>query len=585
MKILINHVGYLSLEAKRAVLQGSATDKPQGFVLVGNNGSQAFSGGVLRVGEVANWKTGHYWILDFSAFKGEGKFTIRVDMGDSILISDEFEIRLNLLTMRLLSAAGYYFKARRSTGEWLLADRDLFFIGNHRDGRVDAHGGWYDATGDNGIHLSHLSHSTYFNPQQLQLSSYTFFRVFEFLEKSENEEYTMVKRRMLDEGSFGADFLMRMRSPGGSFFISINRPTAFTPVIGSRGLGFFYHHSSSQFETKAATADKEVVADENYEVSLRSGGGLAIATLAAAARHFYPGRDFTEAEYVDAARKIWKNLEAHNEKYTNDGQWNLIDEYCALIAVTELYLTTGEYEYLVKSRLMYERIHQRIEDLGNGKLRLMTIPGMPFHHATDEGLPVVAMLQYAEIEPLPEKRYAAIADCEGLMRRLLDLTHDVNNPFEYPRLEHLDDDGVIKAKFFFPHNSAAKPWWQGDNARIASLSAAASLLASVTQNKKLAEELVCFSQAPLDWILGLNPFDSCMMEGYGKNNIQYFFKDRHDFLNCPGGIVNGITSGINDEEGIEFITERGGPTDDNWRWAEQWLPHVSWFMYALAQKA
>ena len=44
------------------------------------------------------------------------------------------------------------------------------------------------------------------------------------------------------------------------------------------------------------------------------------------------------------------------------------------------------------------------------------------------------------------------------------------------------------------------------------------------------------AQDPLDWIMGLNPFDACMIEGYGKNNIQYFFKKRYDFLNCPGGI-------------------------------------------------
>lgn len=107
MKILINHVGYLSREAKRAVFQGSAADKPQGFALVGNNGSPVFSGGAGKAGEVANWKTGYYWVLDFSAFKGEGRFTIRVDLGGgTVVVSDEFEIRQNLLTMRLLSAAG-----------------------------------------------------------------------------------------------------------------------------------------------------------------------------------------------------------------------------------------------------------------------------------------------------------------------------------------------------------------------------------------------------------------------------------------------------------------------------------------------
>ena len=92
------------------------------------------------------------------------------------------------------------------------------------------------------------------------------------------------------------------------------------------------------------------------------------------------------------------------------------------------------------------------------------------------------------------------------------------------------------------------------------------------------------AQDPLDWIMGLNPFDSCMIEGYGRNNIQYFFQNRYDFINCPGGIVNGITSGLTDEQGIAFVRQPTLEIDDNWRWAEQWIPHASWFIYASALK-
>jgi hypothetical protein len=584
MKILINHAGYFSHAAKRAVLQGTASDNPGGFSLLDAKGNVLLRGEPVRAGEVANWKTGCYWTVDFSSVENEGRYVIRLDTENGHVCSDEFEIRRALLTMRLLSAAGYYFKAQRSSGEWLYDDRNLPFLGE-RQGRIDAHGGWYDATGDYGIHLSHLSHSSLHNPQQVPFSAYTFFKVHEFLEACGNEEYSMVKRRLLDEGSIGADFLMRMRAPAGGFFRSIDRKTALTPVAGSRGISFEYRRSSAQFSAKAATADEETVTDANYEVSIRSGGGLAVAALAAAARHFYPGRDYSDAEYIAAARGAWAHLEACNEKYTNDGEWNLIDEYCALIALTELYRTTAEYGYLERCREMHDRIHGRMEDLGSGRFRLMVMPGIPFHHASDEGMPVVALLQYAGIEPSAEKRRAVVTDAECLMRRLLDLSRGVVNPFDYPRLECLGSNGRIKAQFFFPHNSTAAPWWQGDNARIASLSAAASLLANAAEDGKFAAELRRFSQAPLDWILGLNPFDSCMMEGFGKNNIQYFFQNRYDFLNCPGGIVNGITSGLEDEGGIEFVTEPGGLVDDNWRWAEQWIPHVSWFMYALALKA
>jgi hypothetical protein len=581
MKVLINHLGYSSRGPKKAVLQGNREDTPQRFCLVNSGGEEVFRGEPLQCGEVANWKTGFYWTADFSPLEGEGKYRLRVDLGKDALYSDEFEIRRSLLTMRMISGVGYYFKAQRSSGEWLYADRDLPFQGE-RQGRVDVHGGWFDATGDYGIHFSHLSHSTLHNPQQLPFSAYGLFKVHEFLERSGNEEYSMVKRRMLDEGSLGADFVMRMRAPGGGFFRSINREHAFTPVAGSRSMGFEYRWSSDQF-SPAATAREETVTDESYECSLRSGAGLAIASLAIAGRHYYPGRDFNPAEYIAAARAAWAHMELNNGKYTNDGEWNLIDEYCALMAVTELFISTAEFGYLEKCREIYSRIEDRVEDLGGGASRLTIRPDIPFHHAVDEGMPLVAMLQYAEIEPRREAREGVIKTCEALMRRLLQISRGEPNPFGYPRFEHRDTDGLIKTRFFFPHNTTAAPWWQGENARIASLASAALLLARVT-DPAFAGELRRLAQDILDWIMGLNPFDSCMIEGYGKNNIQYFFQNRYDFLNCPGGIVNGITSGCEDEEGIAYITEPGGPVDDNWRWAEQWLPHASWYLYAMALK-
>jgi hypothetical protein len=581
MKVLINHLGYSSRGPKKAILQGGET--PLGFSLVDRDGAEVFRDKPKSHGEVANWKTGFYWSADFSPVTKEGFYRVVVETTAGAISSDVFEIRDSLLTMRMLSAVGYYFKAQRASGEWLLCDRDLPFQGN-RPGRVDAHGGWYDATGDYGIHLSHLSHTTTHNPQQIGFSAYAFFKVYEFLERSGNYEYSMVKRRMLDEGSHGADFLMRMRAPGGSFFRSINRQTAFTPVLDHRHIGFEYHQSSSQFSEKASTADEETINDENYETSLRSGGGLAIAALAAAGRHHYPGRDYSSEDYILAAKRVWDHLEAENEKYTNDGEWNLIDEYCALMALTELWRSTGEYGYIEKIRALYDRIRLRGEDPGDGTIRLMVRPGQPYYHAADEGMPVVAMLQYAEIEDDGERRSGVIEFCEKIMRRLLHLTDSVVNPFGYPRLEYRAGDGTFKQQFFFPHESSAAPWWQGENARIASIAAAARMLAARTADSAFAARLERLAQDPLDWIMGLNPFDSCMIEGYGKNNIQYFFGGRHDFLNCPGGIVNGITSDLEDEEGIGFISEPGGPINDNWRWAEQWIPHASWYLYAMALK-
>lgn len=102
---------------------------------------------------------------------------------------------------------------------------------------------------------------------------------------------------------------------------------------------------------------------------------------------------------------------------------------------------------------------------------------------------------------------------------------------------------------------------------------------------------VCFEGAPVEtgevdnWVLGLNPFDSCMLEGEGRNNIDYFFEGApRDFIQRPGGIVNGITSGLHDDHSIAYYGDPAEEVDDNWRGAEQWIPHATWYMYALCMK-
>lgn len=140
--------------------------------------------------------------------------------------------------------------------------------------------------------------------------------------------------------------------------------------------------------------------------------------------------------------------------------------------------------------------------------------------------------------------------------------------------------------FFFPHNSDDAPWWQGENARILSLAAAARLLAGVTRDAHFAEQLKQFADDQVSWVLGLNPYDACMMMNRGRHNPEYFFRYRYDFIGVPCGIVNGITSAMEDEEGIEFVASPldRADVDDNWRWAEEWLPHAIWYIHAMALK-
>ena len=97
------------------------------------------------------------------------------------------------------------------------------------------------------------------------------------------------------------------------------------------------------------------------------------------------------------------------------------------------------------------------------------------------------------------------------------------------------------------------------------------------------KKLQSFALDQLNWILGLNPFDACMLQGNGHNNPAYGFFGTFEYTNAPGGIVNGITSGLENENDIDFnLSYAQTGKDYDWRWAEQWLPHAAWYMLAVA---
>lgn len=582
MKILLNQIGYIKDDDKKIIVQAENAEGFDSFEILDVEGKEVlFKAPLTYKGPVAKWNTGSYYIGYFSDFTRIGSFKIKV----ADTFSEIFEVTEYLTDLRLINANTYFFKAQRSTGEWLNEDRHLSFRGP-RKGTMDLHGGWFDASGDHGMHLSHLSHSTYYNPQQAGFSVYAFYKAYEFIKEKNYPSYEILAKRMLDEGSWGADFLMRLHAPSGSFIRSIRRSEDLNHmdvIKGTRAIGFEYHGSSDQFSEKATTADEERLDDTNYEASLRSGGAMAIAGLAIASRYESSSYDYTEKQYRQTALSVYHYLTANNEKYTNDGKWNFVDYFTTLTAAVELYRATKEETYLIDARKWADLTMACSECIKEGESRFEYVPGMPYHHASDEGLPIVALLSYIEIEDDEDRKKAVIRLCEDVMRHKMKISMSVNNPFDYP-LEEVLEDGEVKTQFFFPHRTTVSPWWQGENARLASLSTAASYLNRYTEDNELHRYLKALSCFSLDWIMGQNPFDASMIEGFGRNNPQYFFYEHYDYLNCPGGIVNGITSGIEDEEGIELVTKPKGTITDNWRWAEQWIPHVSWFILAKSIK-
>ena len=197
-KVLTNHVGYETSGPKHAVILGSASDNFTTCALKDNRDSRTLlTLPAQHTGPVKKWREWHFWTVDFDSFSTEGTFYLVCSSADTSVRSYPFAVRRLLLEQSTLSNVIYFFKEERSTGRMDQADHRLPFDGSKK-GMVDAHGGWWDATGDYGKHLSHLSFSTYFNPQQIPLVVYSLFKSQEQLNARGLPEFLRYKDRMLD---------------------------------------------------------------------------------------------------------------------------------------------------------------------------------------------------------------------------------------------------------------------------------------------------------------------------------------------------------------------------------------------------
>jgi peroxiredoxin len=603
LHVLTNQVGYEDTRAKRAVVESDTPVHVTSFRLINTaDGATVFQGKPVFSGPVDKWKHWQFWTLDFSDFTTPGVYRLEVESQGHPTRSEPFVIGKNVLEKATLSDVIYYFKGQRCAGLLDQADSHLALptsarnpaatpaqtpainptIGQSPD-TLDLHGGWYDATGDYGKHLSHLSFSSYFNPQQIPFVVYSLLKTYQLLENRQATDYRQFLRRILDEAMYGADYLVRVKANTGSFYRSVGAPgpgkLAKDRLISPEQNSYRIKQSKDQ----SFGGDRQINDWRSYQSSYRSGGGMAIAALAMASTTGIPG-DFSDSDYLRTAEDAFAFLEKEGPAMTNDGKENILDDYCALAAATELYKATRNDIYRSAAEKRAGSLLGRLVSWGSySDFWRADNADRPFFHPSDAGLPLVTLLYYYPYAT--QSTQAAISSvARRSLRHELAITHEVNNPFGYSRQLVQDTLGQRRSAFFFPQGSEASPWWQGEDARLASMAAAARLAIPLfAADRRFTDSLGTFAIDQLNWILGLNPYDASLLQGTGRNNPAYGFFGTFEYTNAPGGIVNGITSGLGDENGIDFnVPYSVTGKDYDWRWAEQWLPHASWYLLAVA---
>ncbi|EAS74430.1 endoglucanase-related protein [Vibrio alginolyticus 12G01] len=564
MLLLTNHIGYERLGPKKAIIQ---TEQPHlssytAQLICATSEQTVATFAVEEQGKVANWHQGYFYLIDFSSFTTSGDYFLQVEDTRS----SSFIVGEHILLDQTLSDVIHYFKSQRCGGIFDQQDRQLPVLNSNK--KVDVHGGWYDASGDVSKYLSHLSYANYLNPQQTPMVVWNILKGVSLLEGSEDIA-AFTRTRLIEEALVGADFLVRMQNEKGFFYMTV-----------------FDKWSKD-------TAQREICAYEtqlghkfdDYQAGFRQGGGVAIAALAAASRLSVHG-EYDQQKYRNAAENGYWHLKEHNTQYLNDGEENIIDEYCALLACVELFKATKETRYLEESRLWAQRLVAR--QMSDEQIQHFWSANQdgsrPYFHAAEAGLPVIALCEYLSIED-DSARAESVKRIVNLACEFeITISNRVINPFGYPRQYVKGVNESKREAFFVAHNNESGYWWQGENARLGSLATMAYLAQPHIASQEVQQQLSVFAQDALNWVVGLNPYDMCMLDGHGRNNPDYL--PQYGFFNAKGGVCNGITGGFEDEEDIAFNPPaQKEDVLQNWRWGEQWIPHGAWYLLAIMSQA
>ncbi|WP_162852803.1 ThuA domain-containing protein [Dinghuibacter silviterrae] len=550
-KIYVNQVGFDKDGPKTAVVSAGGFTT---FNLVdAGSGKVVYTGALSAPQRLDEWDPGKlFYQADFSSFKSPGRY--RLSLGD--YSSEPFTIEENALArLTIPSIIHYYHKQRANTPQELAADAHMRLFGS--DKTVDIRGGWCDASGDVSKYFSHLAYANFMSPQQTPLVVWS----MESADESIPGLLTKwgIKDSLEKEALYGADYLMRALSKDDYFYMIV----------------FSYFNKDPNARRIVRLLANSVTTDQ-YQAAFREGGGMAIAALARIARWKKYGA-FTSEEYLSAAQRAFAHLLVNNTRYDDDGKENIIDDYCALMAATELWIATDSALYREQARLRMHHLEARMTPLG---YFIADDNHRPFWHASDAGLPVIALSRFLDKEKDRGERQRALAVIRKALDYNLRVTRRVSNPFGYARQTFLYH-GAVQDGFFIPHDNETGWWWQGENARLASLATAALVGGRWVNSGRVSDSLARYAAQQLSWILGGNPYSVCFMYGFGYSNTPYM-QSNFGHGSEIGGISNGITGVHADGSGIEYKPHDEG---NEWRWTEQWIPHAAWFLQAVAAMA
>jgi hypothetical protein len=115
-------------------------------------------------------------------------------------------------------------------------------------------------------------------------------------------------------------------------------------------------------------------------------------------------------------------------------------------------------------------------------------------------------------------------------------------------------------------------WWVGINSNLASAGVGLIKAANILKDEKLK----ALGQMQLDWIIGVNPFNSSTIEMVGHNQPKHFPGSTFlpDVPVLPGAVLNGLGGDLTDTPDIG---------NGDWQISEYWTPMAAYTLWLMAE--
>ncbi|MFH1742719.1 MAG: glycoside hydrolase family 9 protein [bacterium] len=536
VRVVVNQVGYEINGPKSAVVMTNffPGETPNGKVeIVTNDDKSVWQSDLTCSGrmvgqEKTDWGW-YFWRADFSSLNREGEYRVRADLGGEKGVSYPFVIGKDLLFRETAAINVDFFFVQRCGFDvpgWFPAchlDDAKLKDGTHRD----LTGGWHSAGDYNKLTWEYGDGGVMYALINAAEAAPAYFAQYD------RDKDGLID--VFDEAWWGAKFLAKLQiEDTGGLLNHIEQGP-------NRKTWMNWCPPNKTTDNIIGTEDDPIVIEGNGNSPLAIGGWARLARI-------LESREI-KTDYLDRAVRLWEHATQKGTTHSDP---------LLLISTVDLYKVTGEERFLTFCQETVKEL------LASGNPEGQLTGG----YANSGDIPAAALAHFAL--SFPEDSLSQQVKTR-LEKHVPYFVAEADNPLQI-MIQKTGPDGY----FFEPTSSL------GCNYQFGSRAWSALMIYRVTKDRSVLE----YAMNQLDFVLGKNPYDICMMEGKGTCNLpryhhRYITIPGHERGAVPGAIPNGFVRDLagNDRPGMDLST--GGRLYPSYRTNEPWMVHNVFYTLAV----